>query len=112
MLTPSQLSLLKSRSTSPWPSGDSFLDGIRVFYISHPNPLSGAPAGAFEIHDLGGKFLTWTDDPAIIGELARIESAGYNSVLNLFEGGAYRKEPTLHAPVMKQVTLNLEGLVL
>jgi hypothetical protein len=108
MLTSSQITQLTTRSTGPWPSAGSPAWGLRVHYIAKPNPLSGAPAGAFEIHDCAGRYLTWTTDPAVLAELIKLESQGYGTVLALLEGGAYKpaKEPR------KASSFDLEGLQL
>jgi hypothetical protein len=105
-MTPSQLALLTARANSPWPSAGSPPPGLSVRVISKPNPLSGAPAGAFELHDYGGKYITWTDDPAILIELLTLEAQGYDTVLNLLGGGSYKKR------VPTGLLFDLEGLSL
>jgi hypothetical protein len=106
MLTPAQLSTLTTRSTSPWPSGGLTAWGLRVYYVDKPNPLSGAPVGAFEIHDCAGRYLTWTTDPAVITELVQIESQGFGTVLKVLNGGVYKPDTS------KRIALDLDGLQL
>ena len=67
---------------------------LSVAYITGGNPASTCGTPCFRIRD-GGGTICFTEDPAILTELLKIEAAGYGYARELIHLGIYPKPGTI-----------------